>query len=458
MSKNDLHMNGSFNRFFRYLFNRMSNKEQHGFERDLMRDPFEAEALEGLSTLTEEELIADVNQLAKRIEKRSTPKRWLRPVAIAASIALIGGMISILVLLVPDRPQGLSDARLPEKQDSGLIQSKPSSDLEKEEADSAVFEKEKSTPTPAAISEKATEEELLPDEAEDDLLIKEPMPATPKKNQLATTKRSITSAVDNSIAVATISEEHQAVAVNKSVMPVAKSKKRQLTHYRDTNNTTPSKQALMGIPGVKTTEPAAHPQKIYGFVNDESGMPLPGVNVLVAGSNTGSITNTDGYFEMNINPSDTPVNLTASFIGFKPRHFIARANDSSVINLEPELLALDEVVTVGYGSEKESTPSTETVKEKAVPQMGLRKYKKLLESQLVYPSSGSGAKEMVKLKLTISSSGSIINIMVLKSPGTDFTEEAKKAILNGPEWQPATENNLPVNDDVIIKLRFTPKK
>ena len=41
-------------------------------------------------------------------------------------------------------------------------------------------------------------------------------------------------------------------------------------------------------------------QKISGVVRDQSGEPLPGVNVVVVGTNTGTMSNIDGVFNLNV--------------------------------------------------------------------------------------------------------------------------------------------------------------
>ena len=53
-------------------------------------------------------------------------------------------------------------------------------------------------------------------------------------------------------------------------------------------------------------------QSVSGVVSDTSG-PLPGVNVIVKGTSTGTVTNFDGEYEVNANNGDT---LVFSFLGY----------------------------------------------------------------------------------------------------------------------------------------------
>lgn len=92
---------------------------------------------------------------------------------------------------------------------------------------------------------------------------------------------------------------------------------------------------------------------ISGKVTDSSGLPLPGVTVLVKGATTGTITNNDGVFRLNI-PADAKT-LVFSFVGMKSQE-IKIGNKSTVdVILEEETVDVGEVVVVGYGAQKKAT-------------------------------------------------------------------------------------------------------
>jgi len=89
---------------------------------------------------------------------------------------------------------------------------------------------------------------------------------------------------------------------------------------------------------------------VTGTVTDaEDGMPLPGVTVAVKGTTTGTITTPDGVYTLNVDKGQT---LVFSFIGYKP--FEAIVGDQSQINvaLEADVIGMDEVVVIGYGTVK----------------------------------------------------------------------------------------------------------
>jgi hypothetical protein len=92
---------------------------------------------------------------------------------------------------------------------------------------------------------------------------------------------------------------------------------------------------------------------IQGLIRDENNQPLPGVNIGVKGTNTGTVTDYNGNFIL-----EAPVNsqtLIVSYIGYET---IEVPISSSVLNItmEPSLVALDEVVITGVG--KSEAPSS----------------------------------------------------------------------------------------------------
>lgn len=86
---------------------------------------------------------------------------------------------------------------------------------------------------------------------------------------------------------------------------------------------------------------------LQGTVFDASdGSTLPGVSITIKGTSTGVVTNMDGNFSINVSAGQI---LVASFIGMKSHEFRA-VNETHIIFLAPETLALEEVVVVGYGT------------------------------------------------------------------------------------------------------------
>lgn len=91
--------------------------------------------------------------------------------------------------------------------------------------------------------------------------------------------------------------------------------------------------------------------KVNGTVTDESGVPLPGVSIIIKNTTKGTATDFDGNYAIDVNSKDI---LVFSFIGFKT-HEVAVAGKSTInMSLKEDSNVLDEVVVVGYGSVKKS--------------------------------------------------------------------------------------------------------
>jgi len=87
-------------------------------------------------------------------------------------------------------------------------------------------------------------------------------------------------------------------------------------------------------------------KQITGVVKDETGMPLPGVNVFVEGTNEGTQTDFDGKYELDV-AADAEV-LKFSYVGYKTEEVIIGSQTSIDIILLEDAARLDEIVVTGY--------------------------------------------------------------------------------------------------------------
>ena len=88
---------------------------------------------------------------------------------------------------------------------------------------------------------------------------------------------------------------------------------------------------------------------ISGNVSDESGVPLPGVNVVIKGTETGTSTDFDGNYSISASEDDI---LLFSFVGFLEQEIQVGNSESFDISLEMGSDELEEIVLTGYGSVK----------------------------------------------------------------------------------------------------------
>ncbi|MEG0463620.1 TonB-dependent receptor [Bacteroides sp.] len=90
-------------------------------------------------------------------------------------------------------------------------------------------------------------------------------------------------------------------------------------------------------------------RKVTGTVTDEKGETIIGANVTVKGSTVGVITDLDGNFALEV-PADAVIRI--SYIGFLPQEVKTQGKNSFKIQLKEDTKTLDEVVVVGYGTQK----------------------------------------------------------------------------------------------------------
>ncbi|WP_370476319.1 SusC/RagA family TonB-linked outer membrane protein [Tamlana flava] len=91
---------------------------------------------------------------------------------------------------------------------------------------------------------------------------------------------------------------------------------------------------------------------VTGTVTDVSSIPLPGVNVIVKASSRGTSTDFDGNYSISVAPGET---LTFSYIGFKTTEVTIGSDNVYNISLETDNAQLDEVVVIGYGTQKRTS-------------------------------------------------------------------------------------------------------
>ena len=88
---------------------------------------------------------------------------------------------------------------------------------------------------------------------------------------------------------------------------------------------------------------------VAGTVTDEKNAALPGVSVVVKGSNRGSTTDAKGQFQLTI-PDGDAVILTFSFVGYQSQDIAVGSKTTLNVSMTPDVSSLDEVVVIGYGA------------------------------------------------------------------------------------------------------------
>lgn len=111
---------------------------------------------------------------------------------------------------------------------------------------------------------------------------------------------------------------------------------------------------LLVVTSIQVAAQQGGQQIVTGTITDSStGETLPGVNILVKSTNTGSITDIDGAYRLQVSGPESV--LVFSFVGYVSQE-IKVGNQSKVnVQLEPDLSDLNEFVVIGYGKMKKSS-------------------------------------------------------------------------------------------------------
>lgn len=154
----------------------------------------------------------------------------------------------------------------------------------------------------------------------------------------------------------------------------------------------------------------AQEQAVKGKVTDETGQTVPGASVTVKGTQQGTLTNIDGTYTLNASPSAI---LVFSFVGYLKEEIAINNRSTIDITLKIDQKALEEVVVVGYGTQRkvETTGSIASVKAADLVQTPVANIAQGLQARVagvqISQNSGSpGGNISVRIRGTNSINGS----------------------------------------------------
>jgi len=152
------------------------------------------------------------------------------------------------------------------------------------------------------------------------------------------------------------------------------------------------------------------PKTITGTVTDEKGDPIPGANVTIKGTTVGTITNLTGRFSIEVADPTNEV-LAISFVGYQTQEIAI--GDQTEINalLFLDILGLEEVVVVGYGTQMKSelTGSVVSLPKERLDKMQFNNFANAIQGSMpgVTVSPGGGGAEGSDLVILIRGRNSI---------------------------------------------------
>ena len=157
-------------------------------------------------------------------------------------------------------------------------------------------------------------------------------------------------------------------------------------------------------------------QTVRGTVVDQNGEPIIGASILVKGTSTGTVSDMDGNFAIDVEKGAT---LTVSYIGYVSKNVQVNGQQNLRIVLEEDVNGLDEVVVVGYGTMRKSDVTG------AVSRANLQAFEKSANTNLAQSlqgtvpglnvgqttSAGSNPGISIRGKNTISGNTSVLIIL-----------------------------------------------
>lgn len=143
--------------------------------------------------------------------------------------------------------------------------------------------------------------------------------------------------------------------------------------------------------------------EVTGAVTSEAGEPLIGVNILVKGTSTGTVTDIDGQFSINV--PDGQETLVFSYTGYETMEVSLNGRTQLQITMQENIAALDEIVVIGYGSVKKSdvTGSVASIKAEEIGKIASVRVDDALRGkvaglQIIPTSSAPGAGSTIRIR------------------------------------------------------------
>jgi TonB-linked SusC/RagA family outer membrane protein len=148
---------------------------------------------------------------------------------------------------------------------------------------------------------------------------------------------------------------------------------------------------------------AQSPRTVTGKVTDDKGTPLSGVTISAVGMNKNALSENNGTFSIQV--SEKVKSLKITYVGFDSKEVSISGVSTVTVSLSPEDKALNEVVVVGYGTQKKRdiTGSIASVKGEALANKPTQSFEQALGGraagvQVVIPSGVLNAPPVLRIR------------------------------------------------------------
>jgi TonB-linked SusC/RagA family outer membrane protein len=143
---------------------------------------------------------------------------------------------------------------------------------------------------------------------------------------------------------------------------------------------------------------------VTGRVTDENGTAFPGVNIVVKGTTTGTTTDTDGKYSLNV-PDENAI-LVFSFVGYSKMEVAVEGRTVIDVSMTPDARALEEVIVTALGVQKESKKLGYSATSVQADELIKHRTTNVMESlegkvaglNITPPAAGAGASMQIRLR------------------------------------------------------------
>ncbi|MBI5915262.1 MAG: carboxypeptidase-like regulatory domain-containing protein [Bacteroidetes bacterium] len=406
----------------RWLRGDATRHDEQALEAHSQGDPFLGEAFGGYRSLPEGDHAAAVTRLKAKLRQRTQRRRgtalYLLRVAAVGAVLVAAWAVFRQVGPGEKSQPGMADA----------VQQEATAPVETFATETA--------PAPAKPAASSAEEMVTSADgraSSGDFFTKkdqvatlqneQPEPVAAPQNLMAPTEMDEVVAVMDSSAGPTDADDQLA-----EKQEVAEAKMRDEEAAKPTAPA--AKRKMADAPAAAST--AAPIRQVTGTVTDENGDPLIGANVLVPGTNFGSITNIDGSYSLNL-PSNVQ-SLEFSYTGYNTLKVAVGSETRLDVTMNENSAALSEVVVSAYGMDKARQQKIVSPK----PDGGFRKFEKYIRENLRHPEAATlpRPRREVTIRFSLQADGSLADFApVGPVAGQAYIDEAIRLLREGPKWK-----------------------
>ncbi|NOY38389.1 MAG: TonB family protein [Chlorobi bacterium] len=202
-------------------------------------------------------------------------------------------------------------------------------------------------------------------------------------------------------------------------------------------------------------------------LNNETGDPMPGVNIVIMNTTMGTVSDPKGKFSLQIDKES--VEVAFSFVGFKTRVTDVKNGDDIIVRLHKKVTELNlisepklpenKVVQPDHPAKRNTTDEIFFVVED-MPRYpgGKQALSKYISSHINYPPKARNENRSgtVMVTFTIDEEGNVKNVHVDKNKGKypDLDQEAVRVISGMPKWEPAVQRGKAVPVELSLPVKF----